>query len=106
MRISVRLLPRESHNAPFFLSILLSARAAEEKKEAVYAKLLNRPEGQVNELVWRAQKPYCSGYSRTDVAGLISWPKPQPTKIREYLRRRQRKKKGRREKSQRPLVDL
>src|SRR5271156_6391675 len=99
MRISVRLLPRESHNAPFFLSILLSARAAEEKKEAVYAKLLNRPEGQVNELVWRAQKPYCRGYSRTDVAGLISWPKPQPTQ-------KAAQKKGRREKSQRPLVDL
>jgi hypothetical protein len=49
MRISGRFLRGESHNAPFFPSILLSVRAAVEKKEAAYAKLLNRPEGQANE---------------------------------------------------------
>ncbi len=38
--------PGESHKAPFFPSILLTVRATEEKKDAAYAKLLNRPEGQ------------------------------------------------------------
>jgi len=65
MRISGRLLRGESHNSPLFPSILLSARVAGEKKEAAYAKLLNRPEGQGEAT-----------------------------------------KKGRHEKSQRPLVDL
>src|SRR5271156_1980987 len=65
MRISGRLLRGESHNSPLFPSILLSARVAGEKKEAAYAKLLNRPEGQGEAT-----------------------------------------KKGRREKSQRPLVEL
>jgi hypothetical protein len=65
MKIPGRLLPGESHNAPFFPSILLSGHAAGEKKAAADAKLLNRPEGQGA-----------------------------------------RKKKGRREKSQRPLVEL
>jgi hypothetical protein len=46
MRISGHLLHGESHHAPFFPSILLSERAAGEKKAAEYAKLLNRPEGQ------------------------------------------------------------
>jgi len=46
MRISARLLRGKSHNAPFLLSILLSGRAAGEKKAAAYAKLLNRPKGQ------------------------------------------------------------
>src|SRR5271156_1544090 len=46
MRISGRLLRGESYNSPLFPSILLSARATGEKKEAAYAKLLNRPEGQ------------------------------------------------------------
>jgi hypothetical protein len=46
MQISGRFLRGESHKAPFFPPILLSARAGVEKKEAVYAKLLNRPKGQ------------------------------------------------------------
>jgi hypothetical protein len=46
MKISGRLLRGESHNTPFLTSILLSEHAAEEKKEATYAKLLNRPKGQ------------------------------------------------------------
>jgi hypothetical protein len=40
--------------------ILLSARAAREKKAAAYAKLHNRPIGQASETVWRAQEPYFS----------------------------------------------
>jgi len=64
MRISARLLRGESQNTPFLLSILLSGRAAGEKKAAAYAKLLNSPKGQgeaVNSLrkntrVGKAQK--------------------------------------------------
>src|SRR5271170_353215 len=77
MRISARRLRGESHNAPFLLSILLSGRAAGEKKAAAYAKLLNRPKGQ-----GEAMK---SSRGKTPARNA---------------------KKGRHEKSQRPLVDL
>jgi hypothetical protein len=78
IQISGRLLRGESHNAPFFLSILLSERAAGEKKAAAYAKLHNRPEGQ-GEAVKSS---------------------------REEARTCNAKKKGRREKSQRPLIEV
>jgi hypothetical protein len=77
MRISARLLSGESHNAPFFPSILLSGCAAVEKKEAAYAKLLNRPKGQGEALK--------SSRDETRAGNA---------------------KKGRCEKSQRPLVEL
>jgi hypothetical protein len=78
MQMSGRLLRRENHNAPFFPSILLSASAAGEKKEAVYAKLLNRPKGQGEAVKSSRDQPHAGNAQ----------------------------KKGRHEKSQRPSINL
>jgi len=77
MRISGRLLRGENHNPPFFKSILLSVRVAGEKKAAVYAKLHNRPKGQGEGVCLASAKAAKSS---------------------------RQKKKGRREKSQRPFA--
>jgi hypothetical protein len=78
MQMSGRPLRGESHTAPFFPSILLSVRATGEKKEAPYAKLHNRPNGQGE----------------------------TPKSLPDQTRVNNTQKKGRREKSQRPLVEL